>query len=672
MRPLLAHGRGRPVPGQQGHVVAERPDTLAYRTQQRRMVTPRKVRAPDRALEDHVADDRDPRLPVKKDHMPRRVTRAMVDIERLLTEAHLIALIQPASGHERLARRKTELATPLRNRVEQETVVLVWPFNRQAELTRHAAYRARMVEVAMRDQDLLQHHTRVLGSGQDTPGLSAGIDDGGPAGRFTAQKGAVLLIGGHGDDAYFHKGKRTLAASRLAKRPHADAWTAATELARPTPCAMAVRRQGHATTVAGLSANGSIYVFAQWIGQSAKAHHLNADRLSALAPYQCMSAAQLKTTLRQVGRIRVNEGLVRDELPRDRRVFLERGSLQLQTQTGFVLVLKADTPQARYPLPLKPAVVSLYAAEPCTLLTIPLSAEAPTAPTPSPVAPRLDLAEADALCQIEGNFRKQRCELPSLPDLAWKIGKAIDDPHNDNEDIARLIQLDPSLTARLMSIVNSPAFGSFRKISTINQATTRLGRQKVRSLVYSCLIKSIFKINSKVLTRRMEALWRRSAHVAALSFVLGRETPGVDPEQAMLAALIHDIGTVAVIGGLKHFPLLARREEVLDYVIASLRTEAGLLSLRQWGLRDEFADVIENAGNWQRFGTALPDNTDVVQISLLHASIGQPDQAALPRIDSVPAFHKLARGQLTPRHSLSILEAAEADVREVRSLLGAG
>ena len=219
-----------------------------------------------------------------------------------------------------------------------------------------------------------------------------------------------------------------------------------------------MRLQGRATTVAGLSANGSIYVFAQWIGQSAKAHHLNADRLSALAPYQCMSAAQLKTTLRQVGRIRVKEGLVRDELPHDRRVFLERGSLQLQTQTGFVLVLNADTPQARYPLPLKPAVVSLYAAEPCTLLTIPLSAEAPTVPTPPPVAPRLDPAETDALCQLEGNFRKQRCELPSLPDLAWKIGKAIDDPHNDNEDIARLIQLDPSLTARLMSIVNSPAF----------------------------------------------------------------------------------------------------------------------------------------------------------------------------------------------------------------------
>ena len=686
MRPLLTHSRGRAMPRQQRDVVAKRPESVPDRAQQCCMVATRKVGSSDRTFEDHVADDRNPVPAVKKDHMPRRVTGTVVDIECLFTKTHLVALIQPAPRHERLAGRKTELTTPLRNRIEQETVVLVWSLDRQAELTRHAANRTGMVEMTVCDQDLLQLNARLLGRGQNAPGLATGIDNGRLAGRFAAQKGAVLLIGSHRDDAYFHKGKRTPAATELAKRPAAGAWRCHTPRPSDPPGAMAggsappCNRSGRPENprrpqtmaqrhAAGPTANGSTHVFAQWIGRGAKAHHLDANGLAALPPYQGLSVAQLKATLRQVGRIRVKEGLVSEDLPRDRRVFLERGSLQFQTQTGFVLALKADSPQARYPLPLKPAVISMYAAEPCTLLTVPMTAEAPAAPPPPPAAPKLDLAEADALKQLAGNFRKQRCELPSLPDLALKIGKAIDDPHNANEDIARLIQLDPSLTARLMSIVNSPAFGGFKKISTINQATTRLGRQKVRSLVYSCLIKSIFKINSNGLTKRMEALWRRSAHVAALSFVLGRETPGVDPEQAMLAALIHDIGTVAVIGGLKHFPLLARRDEVLDYVIASLRTEAGVLSLRQWGLQDEFTDVIVNAENWRRFGTAIPDNTDVVQLSLLHASIGQPRQAALPRIDSVPAFKKLARGRLTPHHSLSILEAAEADVQEVHSLL---
>jgi HD-like signal output (HDOD) protein len=116
--------------------------------------------------------------------------------------------------------------------------------------------------------------------------------------------------------------------------------------------------------------------------------------------------------------------------------------------------------------------------------------------------------------------------------------------------------------------------------------------------------------------------------------------------------------------------VLARRQEVIDYAIASLRIEVGVHTLRHWRLGDEFGDVITDAENWQRVGSAIPDNTDVVILSQLHALIGSAGQGRLPRIDEVPAFHKLARGQLTPRHSLSILDEADADVREVRALIG--
>ena len=221
-------------------------------------------------------------------------------------------------------------------------------------------------------------------------------------------------------------------------------------------------------------------------------------------------------------------------------------------------------------------------------------------------------------------------------------------------------------------MVNSAAFGGVNKIKSIQQATARLGRRKVRSLVYSCLLKSIFKINSTALRKHMEALWQHSAYVAALSFVLGRATPGIDPEQALLAGLIHDIGSVAVIGGVNRFPLLAEREEVLAYTMASSRIEMGMLTLKQWGLQDELQDVVSNAENWHRMGSAIPENTDVVILAQLHARIGSPHQGELPRIDTVPAFFKLAHGELTPRHSLSVLDQAEEDVREVHALISAG
>jgi HD-like signal output (HDOD) protein len=413
-------------------------------------------------------------------------------------------------------------------------------------------------------------------------------------------------------------------------------------------------------------------MFAKWIGRHARKNALSVRTLSQLGPYVDQPTAGLEAMLGLVEQFQVEAGTLSDQLPIDRNVFLSAGSIRIRTRSKSDLLLKADTPQARYPLPSTASVSGLYAMEPCELLAIPRPAATrqDRACAHLPGHPELTADEAVAMQQLRAHFHEAHCELPSLPDLALKIGQAIDDPKNDNEHIARLIQLDPSLTARMLSVVNSAAFGGLSKITSISQATARLGRHKVRSLVFSCLLKGIFEASSPALEQRAEALWQHALSIAALAFVLGRATPGIDAEQALLAGLIHDIGAVAIIGGVSHFPALTRRKQVLDYIIASMRTELGLRTLRQWRLHSEFRDVIKDAQNWQRVGSAIPEYPDVVVLAQLHAMIGTPEQPRLPRIDTIPAFFKLARGELTPRHSLSVLEEAEADVREVRTLIG--
>lgn len=412
-------------------------------------------------------------------------------------------------------------------------------------------------------------------------------------------------------------------------------------------------------------------MLSRWLSRSDTDRPVGSEELAVLHSYSNLPQAALESAASIVERKELTQGVITDELPADQAVFLQHGQLQLQTKTGYLLHLEANTPLARFPLPPRSALVSLYASETSRFLIVPQSvAPAPTDHQDAHLhRPQLLPDEADALDKLRAYFRKDHCELPSLPDLALKIGRAIDNTKNDNTDIARLIQLDPALTARILSVVNSAAFGGLQKIESTQQATARLGRRKVRSLVYSCLLKSIFKVNSPAMKHRMEALWHHSAYVAALSFVLGRQTPGIDPEQALLAGLVHDIGAVAVIGGINKYPALARRVEVMNYAIDSLRLEAGTLTLNEWNLGDTFLDVVRNASNWHRVGSAIPDNVDVVLLARLHALIGSADQAELPRIDEIPAFAKLAHGEITPRHSLVMLEAAEADVREVRSLI---
>lgn len=410
----------------------------------------------------------------------------------------------------------------------------------------------------------------------------------------------------------------------------------------------------------------------QWIDLGYGRNELTRSTLARCLPFAEFSDAERQGLARRARQLRFGEGLIDSASLSGERWYLARGRLQIQTRSGFVLALTADAPQGRFPLPQASLVQSLYAAEPSTLLAVPAEAVAAQASRRRPALLALDPAESAALAGLRRHLAGPDCELPSLPDLAFKIGRAIDDPNNRNEDIAQLIQLDPALTTRLLGVVNSAAYGGLKKVSTVGKATTRLGRSKLRNLVYSCLIKSIFKVNSRQLRRRMEALWQHSVHVAALSFVLGRETPGIDPEQALLAGLIHEIGAIAITGAVARFPALLVREEVLDYVIATLRQETAMRLLQRWDLDGEFSDLIGETGNWQRVGSAIPEIVDVVNVAILHARIGQPDQATLPRIDQVPAYLKLARNRLTPQRSLAILEEAAGDVEELRSLLGTG
>jgi HD-like signal output (HDOD) protein len=402
-----------------------------------------------------------------------------------------------------------------------------------------------------------------------------------------------------------------------------------------------------------------------WLGRTRPGQI--ADQLRGLAGLADLSQRQIALLAARASFHAADPGLLAAPDQAGRFLYLQRGTLQVQTRSGYVLTVDSNSVRARYPLPQPPASLSLYATEPVLLLSVPTLPE--RARGGGQPLPGMSHVEHEEFERLEADLRSGRFDLPSLPDLAMRIGRKIDDERNNNRDIARVIQLDPALTARLLGIVNSAAFGGIKRITTVNLATTRLGRARLRSLVYSCLVKSLFKINSPELERRLEQIWQRSVNVAALAFVLGRETEGIDPEQAMLAGLTHLIGAVAVMGSLRRYPKLAVRTEVLNHVIETLRIPAGLAAVERWNLDAELAPVIRDAGHWQRIGTAIPETVDIVNLAMLHDAIGKSPRAVLPSIDRVPAYDKLANDQLTPRRSLQLLDQADAQIRELRRLL---
>jgi HD-like signal output (HDOD) protein len=136
-------------------------------------------------------------------------------------------------------------------------------------------------------------------------------------------------------------------------------------------------------------------------------------------------------------------------------------------------------------------------------------------------------------------------DLVTLPDVAMRIARMVDDPSASASDIGREISSDAALTARLLRIANSAAYGQNRKIATISRAITVLGVRQVRDLTVGLTaVRAFDGISNSLVT--MEVFWRHSVlcAVAAGQIAGRRESPRT--ESPFVAGLLHDIGQLVL------------------------------------------------------------------------------------------------------------------------------
>jgi len=229
--------------------------------------------------------------------------------------------------------------------------------------------------------------------------------------------------------------------------------------------------------------------------------------------------------------------------------------------------------------------------------------------------------------------------------------------------------MDPAITAKIIKTANSAMYLRGKPVQDSLTAYSRLGAKTIGQLVTTYAVKEVFKVASPVLKKRMQDLWKHSLDIAAISFVLSSLTPGTEPSQTMLAALLHDIGVIAILNNISHHPEIMEDPDSLEGLIECMRAELGASILKKWDFAPDLIYVAECAEDWSRDHEEKADMVDVINMAHLHSFIGTPKQKQVPRIDTVPAFKKMALGELTPTLSLDILEESAEQVNQVRKLL---
>lgn len=269
------------------------------------------------------------------------------------------------------------------------------------------------------------------------------------------------------------------------------------------------------------------------------------------------------------------------------------------------------------------------------------------------------------------DLRDDQAVLPSLPDLALRIRKAIEDGSSDARDIARVVETDPAMTAKLVKVANSALYRRRNPVETCAAAIVRLGTKATQKLVISFSMREVFQTRRPELQQRMQRLWAHSADVAALSFTLARTTRNFDPEEAMLAGLLHDVGAVAILNYAQSMPQLARDLDGLETTIGRLAGELGAMILRTWSFPPEIVAAAREADNWQRAHDGAADLADLVIVAQWHDRLRQRALASLPPLDQITALPRVLGGKVKPETSLELIKSAKAQIAEARAALEA-
>ena len=149
--------------------------------------------------------------------------------------------------------------------------------------------------------------------------------------------------------------------------------------------------------------------------------------------------------------------------------------------------------------------------------------------------------------ELKKAVESDRLILPTLPEVALKIRAAVEDENTSAQKIADTLTQDASLSARLIQVVNSPLYRSRNPIDNLQMAVTRMGIRLVRDLVISLAMKQIYQATSNVLDVYFRKSWNNSVEVAAISRMLATTVQGINPEQALLAGLVHNIGSLPIL-----------------------------------------------------------------------------------------------------------------------------
>lgn len=211
-------------------------------------------------------------------------------------------------------------------------------------------------------------------------------------------------------------------------------------------------------------------------------------------------------------------------------------------------------------------------------------------PDNPPESAQIDTALYQKLCRA---IDDPNLELPQARQVARQALVMLRD-QVDYPRLARVIGSDPVLTAEILKVTNSVAFGGVDKITRLDQAFARLGERELRRILLATGLKSIaiqMGVEGPCLSRGL--LHAAIASGAFMSHIAGRW--GLSPDEAFVMGLLHNLGKFGILKVCHDFQRQTDRavtRATFDRLCDDWHEHIGLRLAGAWDLPDPLPALI--------------------------------------------------------------------------------
>ena len=190
--------------------------------------------------------------------------------------------------------------------------------------------------------------------------------------------------------------------------------------------------------------------------------------------------------------------------------------------------------------------------------------------------------------------------LASFPDIYFRITEVLNAPNSSVAHISEVVSKDPSLSAKLLKLVNSSFYGFSSRIDSISRAVALIGGNELSTLALGISLLSAFKDVPEAYVT-MRSFWMHSVACGVFARLLSTRREAAKEEHFFLAGLLHDLGRLVLYRRVPFSMAQALQEaarrgvgvheaerEVLGFDHASV----GYQILKEWRIPPSLAEAV--------------------------------------------------------------------------------